>query len=228
MTPHVDRRGVLVSAGVSVVIAVAVALTVVPRASLVLPVSIDPPGGVPGASDPTPRFEFGHVNIGLAIVLLLALAAVVRLIPPVHTTRWIEYGLIAPITTFLVAQLNGVTDAGSLIAIYSLTSAMVLFDVAQLNSQRVSAMSPWGLGTMVGIVPWGIIALHQVGGVVAGNPAQPIVQLLTMSTLVLSAATSYGLWREFSGSATMRTYLVLSTVTVCVFAVETAMLILVT
>ena len=77
----------------------------------------------------------------------------------------------------------------------------------------------------VGIVPWGIIALHQVGGGLAGHPAPIIVQVATMTVLVLTAGASYAFWRERAGRTTARLHIALSTSTTCLFAVQAAVLI---
>ena len=220
-----ERRASIAAGILCLLIACAVALVVLTRERILLPVTLDLPGAVPGASDPSPRFEFAGVDLGMAVILLLMFSATMRIAYRIPGSRWIERGLATPITLFLIAGLNGITDAGSLIAIYSLTSAMVLFDIAQLRARRLSATSPWALGTMVGIVPWGIIALHQVGGGLAGHPAPVTVQVITMTVLVLSAGASYAFWRERAGRMTAQWHIALSTTTTCLFAVEAAALI---
>lgn len=224
MSEH-KPSGSVFAAGVYLGLVVLLVFVVVSHERILLPVTLDLPGALPGASDPTRRFELARVDLGAAAIVLLVFSAVMRLGHRIPGSRWIEYGLVAPVTTFLVAQINGITDAGALIALYSLTSAMVLVTAAQLRADHISATSPWGLGTMIGIVPWGIIALHQVGGGLAAHPAPTLVQVITMTVLLLSAGTSYAFWREQNGRATIRSYIALSTTTTCLFAAEVAFLV---
>jgi hypothetical protein len=58
-----------------------------------------------------------------------------------HGARWIIFSLTSSITVFLVAQLNGITAIGTLVLIYAATSTMTLFSVLQ-ERMPVAAGAP--------------------------------------------------------------------------------------
>jgi len=169
---------------------------------VLLPITVDLPSRAPGLADTTPRLQLELIDVGVAAVVVLLLVAVARLVPPHRTARWTESALVSSITVFLVAQINGITDIGALVAIYGLTSAMVLFSVLQERTEvwRGHPMLPLGFGAAVGVVPWGIIAFHQIGAGIVGDPPTLIVRVLTL--VMLAAAIVFGVtqWRELRGA----------------------------
>ncbi len=196
-----------------VLIAEAVALGVVlatTGAREVLPVTV----ALPGAD----RVELAAVEAGAAVVVLCALVGIARLLP-FGWVRLVEYSLSASIIVFLVAQLNGITDVGALVGIYALTSALVLFVMLQ---ERITVTSghpllPLCFGAGVGIVPWGVIAFHQVGsGLVADGPSA-IVRVITLVMLAFAFVMFLREWRAARGRPTPG-YALLSAVSTSVFA----------
>lgn len=47
---------------------------------------------------------------------------------------------------------------------------------------------PYSVGAVIAIVPWGVVALSQIVAIVVGAPPAPIVRVLTIVVLLLSAA----------------------------------------
>ena len=150
----------------------------------------------------------------VAVVALVALFRLVALVPGVAAVReraksaglrtafWAEWGLAWPVTVFVLARLNGIGHVGPLVAMYALTSAVAL-GVAE---DRVTVRAghprlPLAFGAAVGIVPWGIIAFRQVSGLVGGDPAAPVVVVITLVALALQAVSYVLAWRETDASA---------------------------
>ncbi|MFD1721328.1 hypothetical protein [Amnibacterium endophyticum] len=153
-----------------------VALAVLP--ALPLPVAADL-----GGLGPVLRVPLAEIAGRLALLIPALLTAVGLLLPlrDDRLARLLPVGLGAPIAVFLVAQLNGVRDLGALVLTYAATAAVVL--VRSLPGRR-----PWSFAAMLGIVPWGVIAFHQVGATIAGGDVRLGVRVLTVLVLAASIA----------------------------------------
>lgn len=144
-----------------------------------------------------PRSTFSHVDLGVAMVVVLAVSAVAWAL----SARWsgtLDPLLTTPITLFVIAQLNGIRDVGALVGVYALASAGVLFAVVQQRDEQATGGSrvALGLGSAVGIVPWGIVAFHQVGAGIVGHPLPGIVVVVTLVALVAAVAEFVATWRR--------------------------------
>lgn len=173
-----------------------------------LPITVDLPGGDTGE-----RVALCQLDVGVGVVVLCVLVAVARLvlvIPVVgtrlagrlrsndHAARWTEFAFSSSITVFLVAQLNGISDIGALVVIYAITSGMTLFSVLQERTTVRSGhpLLPLAFGAAVGIVPWGVIAFHQVGAGVVGDGPSVIVRVITLAMLAAGFVFAATQWRE--------------------------------
>ncbi|MET3767821.1 hypothetical protein ABIB15_000483 [Marisediminicola sp. UYEF4] len=172
-----------------------------------LPITVDFPG------DTGERVDLFQLDVGVGVVVLCVLVAAARLvvvIPAVgtrlagrlrsndHAARWTEFAFSSSITVFLVAQLNGISDIGALVVIYAITSGMTLFSLLQERSTVRSGhpLLPLAFGAAVGIVPWGVIAFHQVGAGVVGDGPSVIVRVVTLVMLAAAFAFAVTQWRE--------------------------------
>lgn len=159
------------------------------------------------------QYVLGRVDVRLGALTLLILLAtsflllssraafpayVLRLEANHHGARWIIFSLTSSITVFLVAQLNGITAIGSLVLIYSATSAMTLFSVLQERATLSSGprMLPLAFGAAIGIVPWGIIAFQEITAGIVGTGPDLAVRLLTLLMLAAACAAAYANWTE--------------------------------
>lgn len=142
-----------------------------------LPVTRNYMAGPPG-TDPT--FEpWFSVALGPAVALFLFLAAIDHILMAVpgvnawyngmlareqNLARWMEYSISASLMMVLIAMITGVTDAGALIAIFGVNSAMILFGAVQEMMSRPSEGKvnwwPYIFGCFAGAVPWIIVALQ--------------------------------------------------------------------
>ena len=162
--------------------AIVVALLLGGTDAVQLPVTADFGGGI----------QLTAVNLGVAAVTLLVFSALCRAIDAVRPSpviRWVEWSQVSGIVVFLVAQLNGVTDVAALVALYAITAGSSLFLV--LHERAADSTWPFSFGAAVAIVPWGVIALYQVGTIVTGGDPPLLVRVLTIALLLLASAYWY-------------------------------------
>lgn len=143
---------------------------------------------------------FARVDLALAAGLVVLVAAAARILvgvtaargqaPRLVGVRMLELSQTTAITVFLVAQLNGVTEAGTLILIYAIAAGAVA--VLWMHSRALPAAQrsawPYSVAAAIAVVPWGIVALYQVAALLAGGPPAVLVRVLTVVLLLLAAA----------------------------------------
>lgn len=190
--------------------AVLVSVAVLARKTpVLLPVTAGFPGGPVGFAAEAQVVDLAAVNLGVAVVILLAFSALVRfavLTPALadryrrglstarNPIRWVEYSQVSAITVFLVAQLNGLTEVGTLVALYAITAGATLFLALQERAPAGGSLRPFVFGAMVGIVPWGIVAFYQIGAGVLGDVPEPFVRTVTLSLLAVAALVWTNVW----------------------------------
>jgi len=178
-------------------------LVAAPRLTTELPVRLSAPG--------VPPEPFAAVDLAAAAAVVLLVSAVVRLavgIPPLRErhaaalargragVRWLELSQQAGITIVLVALLNGVSEAGVLVAAYALAAGAVLLLLLQDRwvAPGRAGLAPFSVGAAIGIVPWGVVALYQVTRLIVGEPVSLLVSATTLALLALSAAQWWSVW----------------------------------
>ena len=169
----------LLTAGVGLLLGV---LAAVLLPALPLPVTADlrgPGGAASGARVLLPEVA-GRIAV-LVPVLLTGAALLLTRRSAARLQRLVPVGAAAPIAVFLVAQVNGVRDVGALVLVYAATAASVLIRWAP-------GRWPWSVAAMLGIVPWGVVALHQVGALLTGGHVPGGVQVVTVVVLVATIA----------------------------------------
>lgn len=177
---------------------------VITGAGTLLPVTADLAG--------VGRRTLASVDLGPALVVLCLIAASFRALTTAgplapgyfgalrrnrHLARWIEFSLTSSITVFLIAALNGISDIGALVAIYALTSGMTLLSVLQERGIRFGhPRLALQFGAAIGIVPWGIIAFHElVAGLLGGGPTV-LLRIITLAALIFGFVFAITYWRE--------------------------------
>ncbi|GAA4267129.1 hypothetical protein [Frondihabitans peucedani] len=143
------------------------------------------------------RETVSQVDVRWALVVVVALAAVARLVAA-RLSSWLDPLLTIPVTLFVVAQLNGITDLGALVGVYALASAGVLLAAldARVDVVHGHPRLPLCFAAAVGIVPWGIVAFHQVGAGIVGHPLSGIAVVVTLVALVFAVAEFVAVWRR--------------------------------
>jgi Heliorhodopsin len=165
-----------------------------------------------------PQLVFS-VRIGPAVALFLALAAIDHLLvasPGGHSwyerglsrranyARWIEYSISASVMIVLIGLFVGIRDLAAVVAIFTANTAMILFGLLMERQQRPGAAdwSAFWFGSLVGIVPWALIAVYvtqpaQVPGFVY---AITIIQFVLFFSFAANMALQYaqvGRWRDY-------------------------------
>ena len=165
-----------------------------------------------------PQLVFS-LRIGPAVAVFLALAAIDHLLvasPGVHSwyerglcrranyARWIEYSISASVMIVLIGLFVGIRDLAAVVAIFTANTAMILFGLLMERQQRPGAAdwSAFWFGSLVGIVPWALIAVYvaqpaQVPGFVY---AITIVQFVLFFSFAANMALQYaqiGRWRDY-------------------------------
>lgn len=182
-----------VAAAAHLVVAIALGALAVAQASILLPVALS----VPAAAS---IGVFASVDFAAAAAIVMLIGAAVHAVLalgvatdsgglPSRSLQLVAFAQSSGITLFLVAQLNGVTEAGALILVYAFGggAAGLLWLQARETDDRRGARWPFSFGAGLAVVPWGIVALYQLVGLAAGEPPVPIVRVLTVLILVVVA-----------------------------------------
>lgn len=139
---------------------------------------------------------FSAVSLGWAVVVLSLAVAIGRVIPG-RLAAVATDSQLAGITVFLVAQLNGITEVTSLVPLYAIAAGATLF-LPLMERERTTGgtgRTPFMLGAAVGIVPWGVIAFAQIGGILTGHAPDATARVITLVALALAALHWAAVWR---------------------------------
>ena len=178
-------------------------LVAAPALETELPVRLSAPG--------VPPQPFAAVDLAAATAVVLLVSAVVRLavgIPPLRArhaaalargragARWLGLSQQSGITIVLVLLLNGVSEAGVLVACYALAAGAVVLLWLQDRSSTPgrAGLGPFSAGAAIGIVPWGVVALYQVARLALGEPVSGLVSVATLALLALAATQWWSVW----------------------------------
>ena len=200
-------------------------------------VTADYLAGPPGAPIPPERVTVFEINIGVGVVVFLALSAFFHflisspwffprykngLLQSRNFFRWTEYSLSSSIMIWLILAINGVTDIAALFAVFTVNAAMILFGALQEKYEKPGSggMLPFIFGSMVGSVPWIIILIYFLRPGSESDVAAPgfvvgivISLFLFFNTFALNQWLQYkqvGKWKSYLQGE--RTYITLSLV----------------
>jgi len=202
-----------------------------------LPVTATYLNGPPGSDaygDPVTLF---NINIGYAVAGFLLISAFFHFLiisPKVfprytaglrenrNTFRWVEYSLSSSIMIVLILQLNGLANFAALAGLFVVNASMILFGWLQerYTTPGDGDLLPFIFGSMVGIVPWLIIAISLAGpGNTSTNTVPGFVWGIIVSLFVFFNAFGVVQWKQYRAKGKWadylrgeRTYIVLSLV----------------
>ncbi|HSX02494.1 MAG TPA: heliorhodopsin HeR [Candidatus Saccharimonadia bacterium] len=139
-----------------------------------------------------------------------------------NRVRWIEYALSASTMMVAIALLVGVYDAGTLLAIFTLTAVMnlcgLMMEVHNQTTRHTNWLSYW-VGCLAGVAPWAVIGLYFWASAHNGSAPPTFVYWIYVSLFIffncfaLNMALQYrrvGRWRDYWYGE--RAYMVLSLV----------------
>lgn len=205
-------------------IAAAVILTML-STQVLFAVTADYLAGPPGAPIPPERVTLFEVNIGIGVVVFLALSAVFHflisspwffgrykngLLKNRNYFRWAEYSLSSSIMIWLILAINGVTDVGALFAVFAVNAAMILFGALQEKYEQPGSggMLPFIFGSMVGIVPWILVLIYFLRPGSTSDVAAPaFVVGIVISLFVFFNTFAINQWLQYRQVGKWKSYL---------------------
>ncbi|WP_179873682.1 hypothetical protein [Microcella indica] len=114
------------------------------------------------------------------------------------TAHWIAVSQSLGITVVFIALLNGAAAASTIVLAYALAAGGGLLGWLQDRAPRLTQsrahLWPYAFITVLVIVPWGVIALVQITGIVLGAPASDGVRVTTLVVLAVTAAWAVAEW----------------------------------
>ena len=140
----------------------------------------------------------------------------------INRARWIEYSLSASLMIVIISMLVGITDIASLILVFAVNAAMILFGwLMELYNQNKlkKNWTPYWFGVFAGAVPWIAIAIYLIGsGNEAGGPPGFVYAIfftifLFFNAFAINMILQYkkiGRWKDYLYGE--RAYIILSLV----------------
>jgi hypothetical protein len=139
-----------------------------------------------------------------------------RLVRGINPARWIEYAVSSSLMIVVIAMLVGIYDIASLILIFALNAAMILFgwmmELHNQTTERTTWTAYW-FGCLAGVVPWVAIGIYLGGaadppGFVYGIFASIFVFFNVFAVNMLLQYRRVGRWRDYLHGE--RVYMLLS------------------
>lgn len=168
--------------------------------------------------------EVAQVRIGPLVALFLLISALAHYtltMPGVYAwyvrnlkkganyARWYEYALSSSLMIVLIAMLVGAYDLSSLILIFAVNAAMILFGLMMELHNQTTSKTDWTsflFGSLAGIVPWIVVALYLFGSGSGESKAPDFVYWIFFSififfnTFALNMLLQYkkvGKWKDY-------------------------------
>jgi Heliorhodopsin len=91
-----------------------------------------------------------------------------------NPARWIEYAFSSSLMIVVIASLSGIREVGSLVALSGANAAMILFGWSMEVANEGRPRPQWAhfvFGSIVGLVPWLVIAIALLSAAVAPGAA---------------------------------------------------------
>lgn len=125
--------------------------------------------------------------------------------------RWVEYSLSSSLMIVVIAQLCGVTDIAALIAIAGVNASMIFFGwlQEQYHEPGDGGLLPFGLGCVVGAVPWLAILVYVLApGSTSGAEPPAFVYAIVVSLFAFFNVFALVQWLQYRPVRRFRDYLV--------------------
>lgn len=189
-----------------------------------LPVTATYMTGPPGSTFTDPILLFSS-NVSYTIALFLGLSAFFHFLVssnkffPKYADglkhsrnifRWIEYSLSSSLMIFLIAQLNGISDYATLLAIFGVNVSMILFGWLQEKYTKPGdgQWLPFIFGCIAGVIPWVIIVMQLVSlNGPAGTSAPGFVYAIVISLFVFFNCFALVQYKQYKAKGKWINYL---------------------
>ncbi|MBC7463315.1 MAG: heliorhodopsin HeR [Actinobacteria bacterium] len=153
--------------------------------SFALPVTARYMSGPPGSTFGETTILF-NIRTGVAVAIFLAISAGFHflIVSPLFNDRyiaslrlnrnffrWVEYSISSSVMIFVIAQICGIADIVSLLALVGVNASMILFGWLQEKYEQPGSGGwlPYIFGCVAGAVPWIAIAIYVIA---PGNPSE--------------------------------------------------------
>lgn len=203
-------RVAAVAAGILAVQAIAAAVLVaVAGPALLVIVQFDPPS-IPGSSfglvwggSVTFFADVGIIAVPLVASVAMAAAALAARRGPrasalASTAHWIGVSQALGITVVIIALINGAGAASTIVPLYALAAGSALLgwlsDRAPRHDGTRAHLWPYAALTVFAIVPWGVVALVQITGLLLDAAASDAVRTVTLVVLVATVLWAVVEW----------------------------------
>jgi len=106
-----------------------------------------------------------------------------------NPARWIEYALSSSVMIVIIAELSGIQEIGTLVAIFGINAAMNLFGWSMEAANEGRARPQWlhyVFGCIAGVVPWIVIAIALATSATepGATPAPTFVYVIFVSLFI--------------------------------------------
>jgi len=185
-----------------------------------LPVTARYPDGPPGMSDPATEVLF-DLPLGPALAVFLIMSAIAHFLVAspwgfprysaslergMNPFRWVEYAFSASWMIVLIAMLPGADELVTLVALFGVNAAMILFgwmmELHNQTTERTDWTAFW-FGSIAGAIPWIVIGV-QLFGAGSGVPSFVYIIFFTLflwfNSFALNMALQYrgkGRWQDY-------------------------------
>jgi hypothetical protein len=103
-----------------------------------------------------------------------------------NPVRFYEYALSSSVMIVLIAMLVGISDIGTLIAVFGVNAMMNLFGIMMELHNQTTRKTDWTAyiyGCIAGIVPWIVIVLYFYGSILTSERKPPAFVYAIVPTL---------------------------------------------
>lgn len=172
------------NAGMGAVHLIQGVLVVILATSFTLPVTATYLLGPPGTSE-TETVVLFDLSVAWGVAAFLLLSALFHfLVASVGASRyrdgltrgqnqfrWVEYSLSSSIMIVLIAMLAGIDNVVALLALFGVNAGMIFMGSLQERYESPGgSMTPFWLGTVLGVVPWIAIGIYLITPGSASTP----------------------------------------------------------
>jgi hypothetical protein len=186
-----------------------------------LPVTARWADGPPGLSDPETTVLF-DLPLGPAVAAFLFMSAIAHflvaspwgferytsyLAKGMNPFRWVEYAFSASWMIVLIAMLPGADELVTLVALFGVNAAMILFGwMMELHNQSTDGTdwTSFWFGTIAGAVPWVVIGIQLIG---AGSAVPDFVYIIFLTLFIWFNSFAINMALQYRGRGRWSDYL---------------------
>lgn len=129
----------------------------------------------------------------------------------INYLRWYEYSISASIMIVIIALLVGVYDLPSLILLFAINAAMIMFGLMMELHNQTTQRTNWTaftLGSLAGVVPWVIISLYLFAPATRSIGDVPtFVYGIYVSLFIWFNCFAINMWLQYRGIGPWRDYI---------------------